>query len=351
MSFKKAFGRNELHEVVNISVLKHIVKNWDKFESLIVKNNENDYDYNPKNICQKYLTQYNKTTTIQYNKSSKYPSKLGRWFCKKGIGIQAMPRIIRHTICEGYYIDLDFKNAHPKILQTLCLKNNIKCNYLTKYINNRDSLVSEWGSILNYTKDEIKTILLSALNGNNTKYIIPEWDKILEEFKQIHKSITLLPIYSTILKEVEDVERTNINAKVVNRILCVIENDCLQSLYKTLDKKGLLNVVIDDCNYKVCSLIFDGLQIPLNNESANYCTPENFKILSSIIENETGFNLEIVKKPFDDKLDLSLDIEDEEDNDDVFILDDGDAVEHIVAKFGECMINCNNVRYVKNDKW
>ena len=67
MSFKKAFARNELHEVVNISVLKHIVKNWDKFESLIVKNNENDYDYNPKNICQKYLTQYNKTTTIQLN--------------------------------------------------------------------------------------------------------------------------------------------------------------------------------------------------------------------------------------------------------------------------------------------
>ena len=53
MSFKKVFQRNELHEVGNISVLKHIVKNWGKYESLIVKNNENDYDYNPKNICQK----------------------------------------------------------------------------------------------------------------------------------------------------------------------------------------------------------------------------------------------------------------------------------------------------------
>ena len=59
MSFKKVFKRNELHEVVNIAVLKGIVKNWDKYESRIVKNNENDYDYNPKNICQKYLTQYN----------------------------------------------------------------------------------------------------------------------------------------------------------------------------------------------------------------------------------------------------------------------------------------------------
>ena len=99
MSFKKVFKRIELHEVVNIAVLKGIVKNFDKHESRIVKNNENDYDYNPKNICQKYLKQYNKTTTIQYSQSCKYPSKHGRWLCRKGIGIRSMPRVIRQTIC------------------------------------------------------------------------------------------------------------------------------------------------------------------------------------------------------------------------------------------------------------
>jgi len=70
------------------------------------------------NISSKW-TQYNKTITIQYSQSCKYPPKLGRWFCKKGIGIQSIPRIIRHTICEGYYIDTDFKNARPTILQSL----------------------------------------------------------------------------------------------------------------------------------------------------------------------------------------------------------------------------------------
>ena len=348
MSFKKVFGRNELHEVVNLPLLKHIVKNWDKFESLIVKNDENDYDYNPKNICQKYLTQYKKTITIKYNKSSKYPSKLGRWFCKQGIGIQSMPRIIRHTICDGLYIDLDFKNAHPKILEQLCFKHDIKCHFLSKYIQNRDELLINWGSVLNYTKDEVKTIFLCTLNGNCTRYNIPEWDKILEEFKTIHKSIVLLPEYKTILKEVEDIERNNINAKVVNRLLCEIENDCLQSLYKSLDKKGLLNIVIDDCNYKVGSLIFDGLQIPLNKDTDTYCTTENFKILSSIIENDTGFYLDIVKKPFDCKLDIPLEVEDDDEDEDVFIDNDGDASEYIVSKFSDSMVNCNNVRYVKN---
>jgi len=150
MSFKKSFGRSELSEIVNLPLLKYIVKNWVKYESLIVKNDDNDYDYNPKNICQKYLAQYDKCTTIKYNKSSKYPSKLGRWFCKNGVGIQSMPRIIRHTICDGLYIDLDFKNAHPKILERLCNNHNIKCTHLSNYINNRDTLLTEWGVLINH---------------------------------------------------------------------------------------------------------------------------------------------------------------------------------------------------------
>ena len=346
MSFNKSFGRNELHEIVNLPKLKYIVKNWDKLESLIVKNKENDYDYDPKNICQKYLAQYKKSISIKYSKSSKYPSKLGRWFCKNGVGIQSMPRIIRHTICDGLYIDLDFKNAHPKILEKLCLNNNIQCEHLSNYINNRDVLLTEWGSIINHDKDEIKEIFLCALNGNATNYIIPNWDNLLVEFKYIHYSISSLPQYATILKEVEDRERTNINAKVVNRILCQIENECLQSLYKALDKKKLFQVSLDDEHLKVCALIFDGLQLPLNDNTLTYCTDENFTTLSSIIENETGYYLEIAKKPFDRKLSIPDNIN-EEDNEDIFIRDDGDAAEHIVSKYSNYMLNCNNVRYVK----
>jgi hypothetical protein len=352
MSFKKSFGRTELYEIINAPVLKYIIKNWDKFEGLIVKNNDNDYDYNPKNICQKYLSQYSKYISIKYNKSSKYPSKLGRWFCKNGVGIQSMPRIIRHTICDGLYIDLDFKNAHPKILETLCLKHNIKCDYLTNYIINRDALLTEWGLLINYDKDEIKHIFLCALNGNTTKYIIPNWNDILEEFKNIHKNISLLPEYDIILKEVEDKERTNIYAKVVNRILCQIENNCLQSLYKVLNKKDLLNVVIDDTYYKVCSLIFDGIQIPLNEKTRAFCNNDNFKIISSVIENETGFYLEITHKPFDCKLSIPDNIEDDEDDEDIYVSNDGDAAEHIISKFSNYMINCNNIRYINyNNIW
>jgi hypothetical protein len=349
MSFKKSFGLNELHEIVNLPLLKRIVKKWDCFAHLIVKNNENDYDYNPKNICQKYISIYDKVATIKYNKSSKYPSKIGRWFCKSGVGIQSMPRIIRHTICDGLYIDLDFKNIHPTILQQICLKNNIECPLLTKYITGRDNLLNDWSNILNFTKEEVKTLYLCALNGNNTKYNIPEWSNVLREFKNIHKAISKLPQYNQIAVEVESAERTNIKAKIVNRILCTIENDCLQSFYKALDKKGAFNLNIDDCNYKVCALIFDGIQIPLTESNENLCSPDNLNIFSRIIENDTDYLLEIVRKPFNDKLDIPEIIDEDDDTDDFFVENDGDAAEHIISKYSNLMLNCNGVRYIKNN--
>ena len=349
MSFKKSFVLNELHEIVNLPLLKRIVKKWDCFAPLIVKNNENDYDYNPKNICQKYISIYDKVATIKYNKSSKYPSKIGRWFCKSGVGIQSMPRIIRHTICDGLYIDLDFKNIHPTILQQICLKNNIECSLLTKYIINRDNLLTDWSNILNFTKEEVKTLYLCALNGNNTKYNIPEWNNVLQEFKNIHKAISKLPQYNQIAAEVELAERSNIKAKIVNRILCTIENECLQSFYKALDKKGAFNLNINDSNYKVCALIFDGIQIPLTESNENLCSPDSLNIFSRIIENDTGYLLEIVRKPFNDKLNIPEIIDEDDDTDDFFVENDGDAAEHIIAKYNNLMLNCNGIRYVKNN--
>lgn len=352
MSFKKSFGINELCEIVNIKKLKKIVNKWENYDSLIVKNNDNDYDYNPKALCQKYLASYSNVIKVKYNKSFKYPSKIGRWFCKNGVGIQSLPRIIRHTICDGLYIDLDFKNAHPVILEQLCKKNNIKCKLLSQYNNNRDKILNKIAIQINDTKDEAKRIILCALNGNKTNYhMIPKWDKIIEEFKNIHKSIATLPEFKTILKEVEDIERNNINAKVCNRILCYIENECLQVLFALLDAKKFFNIEIDSINYKVGALIFDGLQAPLNPTTDAYCNTANFKILSAIITEKTGFDLEIVRKPFNEILEIP-DIDEEDINEDFYVENDGDAAEYIVSKYKDFMVNCNNVKYVKyNNIW
>ena len=353
MSFRKSFGTNELFEVINIKKLQKIVKHWKKYEALIVKNNDNDYDYDPKKLCEKYIKNYKKFISISYSKSSKYPSKTGRWFCKNGIGIQSLPRIIRHTVCEGFYIDLDFKNAHPVILQQLCEKNGIPCEYLTTYNNNRDSLLAEWSERINLSKDKTKEIYLCALNGNKMRYDIPYWFEMLEEFKTIHKSIACLPRYETLYKEVDALERDNVFAKVVNRILCTIENDCLTCLFDCLNKRNAFQVDIDGIYYKVCSLIFDGLQLPFNADNEAYCNPTNFEYMSYYIHTKTGFKLDIARKPFDTKLDITDDDEDDDENENgKVIVDDADAGEYILNKYKNYMKNVGNIRWVKsNDVW
>ena len=353
MSFKKVYGSNELFEVVDIKALKYIVKNWKKYEGLIVKPNDNDYDYDPKKLCDKYIKNYKKYISVSYQKSSKYPSKTGRWFCKNGIGIQSLPRIIRHTICDGYYIDLDFKNAHPVILEQLCKKHDIPCNNLSTYIRDRDELLTEWSERINLPKDKVKEIYLCALNGNKMRYDIPYWFEILEEFKTIHKSIACLPVYEIILKEVEEKERDNVFAKVVNRVLCTLENECLSSLFDCLNKRNAFQVDIDGVYHKVCSLIFDGLQLPFNADNDAYCNPDNFKNMSYYIKTNTGYDLEICRKPFDTKLIIPDDEEEEDDkNGGREIHNDADAGEHIFKKYKKYMKNVSSVKYVKfNDVW
>jgi hypothetical protein len=349
MTFKKDFGVVELGEIAHIKELKYIVKNWDNYKHECPVNKESDYEYDPKKICEKYIADYNKLIKISYQKSRNYTSKLGRWFAKNGVGIQSLPRKIRHTICKGLYIDLDFKNAHPVILSTLCKNNNIECPYLNNYIENRETLLTKWSNDLDISKDDCKTNFLAMLNGNKTIYDTDNWMDMMMEFENIHKSISALPIYTKIYDEVSKIHIKNVFAKITNRILCDIENKCLVELYTILKGKNMLYVEIDGTPHIICAIIFDGLQIPDNENNRNKTTPEWLAKYSAIIENKTGYNLEITIKPFNEPLDIPENYENDLPIDDeIIITDDGDACDAIISKYSDKMLTCDNVRYIKN---
>ena len=355
MAFKKAFGRNDLTEISNIAELKKIVKNWDNLQDKI-EIEDDDEKYNPLLICKKYLAGYkNGLFTTKYSKSGKYPTKLGRWFCKNGVGIQSLPRVIRHTICKGLWIDLDFKSCHPVILSQLCKQHNINCEHLDLYINNREELLQKWAKQYGNSKEDMKKAFLKALNGNKSNFKkISQWCLYIDEFQKIHETIAKLPENGNILKEVQELETKNINAKVCNRVLCNIENECLEVLYQNLESRKLLNYTQGDLIYKVCSLIFDGLQIPDNENTRQFIADGGLNAISIIIENTTGYKLDIAVKEFDECIDLSEydDVEDtdNENHDEISnINDDVDACDIIIRKYGHMMVNCNNMIYVKKD--
>ena len=57
--------------------------------------------------------------------------------------------------------DIDMVNAHPVILNYLCKKNNIDCNILKNYIENRELILSSFGE----NRKIVKELFLSILNG------------------------------------------------------------------------------------------------------------------------------------------------------------------------------------------
>ena len=59
--------------------------------------------------------------------------------------------------------DIDMVNAHPVILNYLCKKNNVDCNILKNYIENRELILSSFAE----DRKIIKELFPSILNGKS----------------------------------------------------------------------------------------------------------------------------------------------------------------------------------------
>ncbi len=66
---------------------------------------------------------------------------LGRVYPNKSLSLCSLRRKIRRTLAVGNYVDIDIANAHPEILNQLCVHNNIKTKYLNHYVSNREKIL------------------------------------------------------------------------------------------------------------------------------------------------------------------------------------------------------------------
>ena len=94
-----------------------------------------------------------------------------------------MPRIIRYSICKDIWIDLDFVNCHPVILEHLCDFYNINCYYLSKYNKNRQAFLKEIIDNCGCSRDEAKKYVLKALNGGNVNINVDWWNDLKKNLK------------------------------------------------------------------------------------------------------------------------------------------------------------------------
>tara|TARA_R110000868_G_scaffold219194_3_gene470029 strand:- start:81 stop:2276 length:2196 start_codon:yes stop_codon:yes gene_type:complete len=185
----------------------------------------------------------------------------GRLYC--GSSVQGLQKDFRGFLLNGITTDIDMKNAHPVILKYICSLHNIHCPNLSYYIENRDTILTEFGE--NGKTDFLKAVNDDKINRKVQHTFFKDFDK---ECKKIQKEVTALECYKNIVESVPSTRIYNWLGSAINRILCVYENNILQEVISVIYSK----------NIEMCALMFDGLMIYGNHY-------ENNELLNEITQN------------------------------------------------------------------
>jgi len=128
--------------------------NWDSFQGF------SEMYPNEKIMLQAYLKNYNKNLGGISVKYGKPKHKWGRAFPYKSLGLSSIRRIIRNSLIDGIYYDLDLKNAQPEIIRNLCESNNIPCPIIKQYCSNRPSLLLQVQEHYGVSRDVAKGLFI-----------------------------------------------------------------------------------------------------------------------------------------------------------------------------------------------
>ena len=218
---------------------------------------------------------------------------LGRVYPHKSLSLCSLRREIRHTLAFGNYVDVDISNAHPEILNQLCLNNNIKTKYLNQYVNNRDDILLETMTYYECNRDEAKRLYItlmyygsfdnwgSNINKEPTDFIY----NFINELKIISEKF--ISANSDIVKIVKALQKKNLKGSVMSIILQEKERIILECVYNYLIKK---KIVQNDC-----VLCFDGIMIKQNKYNEKLLDE-----LSAVVFEELKFKFKFTEKALDE---------------------------------------------------
>ena len=277
-----------LNLLINSSLLK------DKFNN---PHSSNCFD-NEKQQLEKYKKLVkNGEATINYIQSMKY----GRVFPKNALGLFSIRREIRHTLARDNYIDIDIENCHPVLLYQLCTHNNIQCDKLKYYIDNRAQLLNEVMRGYGVVKDQAKQLFIQLLyfgsfdswcknhNISNKEPLnfITEFKKELNLIGEV--VVAKNPKLSKEIekkKEEQHIKDYNIKGSVCSFFLQEYESRILETIFLYCQEKKIIE--------KSVVLCADGLMIPKENYSDDLLN--EFK---NVVVEKMGFNLNFTKKEMD----------------------------------------------------
>ena len=177
----------------------------------------------------------------------------------KNPSLQRLYNGFRGILCDGIMVDYDMCNAHPRFLLNLCNKYDLVADKLLYYIKNRDDCLAELVNNYDICRGQAKAYYLKCINKidlttkiNNKK--IKKNSFFLEfdiQLKNIIKSL-----YSIFRKDEKYKKHKsnewNKQGKLVNLVLCDLENEYLNEAINELVKNNVMK------REDIGVLMFDG---------------------------------------------------------------------------------------------
>ena len=255
-----------LHEIVDKQKLKSIL-------------DDNDFNEEVNNLARNYYESLDDLgrKRIVYKQKSKHKDR----YYPVGSALTYLKKEIRNSIMPKNIKDIDMINAHPVILFNLCQKNDISCNILKNYIENRDIILESFGD----NKKFVKELFLTILNGGfKDKY--SDDDRINNYLNLLEKEIIEIQkiFYEKDKRYFE--KGYNYLGKNLSRIILDIENQILQEMINYFVSKRV----------KILTLEFDGLKIYTNDKSRHFSIND----LERMILEKTGINMKLSFKTIHD---------------------------------------------------
>ena len=165
-------------------------------------------------------------------------------------------------------------NSHPVILLNICQKNEVTCNILKNYVENRDIILDSFGN----NRKSVKEMFLTILNGG-FKDSYSEDTRINNYLKLLEKEVIKIQEYFYSKDKRYFEKGYNYMGKNLSRIILDIENQILQVMINYFVLKRV----------NIFTLEYDGLKIYSGDKSRHFSIND----LDKIILEKTGINMKL----------------------------------------------------------
>ena len=202
----------------------------------------------------------------------------GRIYSK--LSLQSFPCEIRNSLAISKYYDIDIKNSQHSVFLSFAISNNLKCDNLKNYVNNKDELLKS--SNLN------KIQVTAYINGDfeNSKY--PDWLKSMKKEYKVFSEI-IISRYPDLIKFIKNKgKKENLTGQILSQYYGIHEKIIIDEALKWCDAN----------NYKVGTLIHDGFLMEKDERIIH-----DIKKLNDYIKLK-GYEIEFILKKMDKILDI-----------------------------------------------